>query len=293
MDHYSRIQLAIEHLEAHLHEPFNMKEAAAAASFSAFHFQRLFQAITGFTVLEYVRKRRLTEAASALRNTAMGVLEIALNYGYQSQEAFTRAFDAHFGTTPARFRKAEEPAVEAQMQCSINFNEFRSQLGTAFHMNPPRLVTLKPIHIIGYEYQTHLNGEQHYGEIPGFYHEFGREQRFMSIPDRFRPDMAYGVATHFQEDGAFSFIIGEESGGRNESLETFALEPGYTSLEIPGGLYAEFITEGAEQDVRRMIYGSWLPASKYERREGPDFEVTDVWKSTPERLDMKIYIPLK
>ena len=42
-----------------------------------------------------------------------------------------------------------------------------------------------------------------------------------------------------------------------------------------------------------MIYGSWLPASKYERREGPDFEVTDVWKSTPERLDMKIYIPLK
>ncbi|PYE50162.1 effector binding domain-containing protein [Paenibacillus barcinonensis] len=293
MDHYSRIQLAIDHLEAHLQEPFDIKEAAAAASFSAFHFQRLFQAITGFTVLEYVRRRRLTESASALRNTAMGVLEIALNYGYQSQEAFTRAFDAHFGTTPARFRKAEEPAAETQMQCSINFNEFRSQLDTAFHMNSPRLVTLKPIRIVGYEYQTHLSGAQHYGEIPGFYHEFGREQRFMSIPDRLRPDMAYGIATHFQEDGAFSFIVGEESSGRSDSLESLQLEPGYTSLEIPGGLYAEFTTEGSEQDVRKMIYGSWLPASKYEHREGPDFEVTDVWKSTPERLDMKIYIPLQ
>ncbi|WP_434751463.1 AraC family transcriptional regulator [Paenibacillus amylolyticus] len=289
MDHYSRIQLAIEYLEQHLQEPFNIRDASAAASFSAFHFQRLFQAITGFTVLEYVRRRRLTEAAATLRNTAHGVLEIALSYGYQSQEAFTRAFDAHFGITPARFRKLEKEALrENRMQQSIDFNEYRAQLGTAFHMNPPRLVTLEPIQIIGYEYQTNLNNEQHYAEIPGFYHDFGRQQKFMNIPDRIRPDMAYGVAAHFQEDGAFSFMVGEESAGIGGSLEA-----GYTCLEIPGGLYAEFTTEGSEQDVRKMIYGSWLLASKYERREGPDFEVTDVWKSTPERLDMKIYIPLK
>ncbi|WP_342555739.1 effector binding domain-containing protein [Paenibacillus sp. FSL R7-0652] len=288
MDHYSRIQLAIEHLEEHLQEPFNISDVSAAASFSAFHFQRLFQAITGFTVLEYVRRRRLTEAASALRNTAKGVLEIALNYGYQSQEAFTRAFDIHFGTTPARFRKTEQPDAESRMQRSIDFNAYRSQLGTALHMNPPRMVTLEPIQIIGYEYKTNLNDDQHYADVPGFYDEFGREQKFMRIPDRIRPDMAYGAADHFQDDGVFSFIIGEESAANGDLLE-----PGYTRLEIPGGLYAEFTTEGSEQDVRKMIYGSWLPSSKYERREGPDFEVTDVWKSTPERLDMKIYIPIK
>jgi AraC family transcriptional regulator len=289
MDHYARIQLAIEHLELNLQEPFNMKEVSAAASFSAFHFQRLFQAITGFTVLEYLRRRRLTEAASTLRNTEQNILEIALSYGYQSQEAFTRAFDAHFGVTPARFRKLEQEALtEEFMQQRIDFNEYRLQLGTAFHMNPPRMITLETIQIIGYDYKTNLNNEQHYAEIPGFYHEFGREQKFMNIPERIRPDMAYGVAAHFQEDGAFSFIVGEESSGSSDSLE-----PGYTCLEIPGGLYAEFTTEGSEQEVRKMIYGSWLPASKYERREGPDFEVTDVWKSTPEQLDMKIYIPLK
>ena len=145
-----------------------MKDVSAASGFSVFHFQRLFQAITGFTVLEYLRRRRLTEAASTLRNTAQGVLEIALSYGYQSQEAFTRAFDAHFGVTPARFRKQEREALtEEFVQQRIDFNEYRSQLGTAFHMNPPRLVTLEPIRIIGYEYKTNLNSEQHYTEIPG------------------------------------------------------------------------------------------------------------------------------
>ncbi|WP_413377922.1 GyrI-like domain-containing protein [Paenibacillus taichungensis] len=51
--------------------------------------------------------------------------------------------------------------------------------------------------------------------------------------------------------------------------------------------------EGSGHVIRKMVFGSWLPQSDYKRREGPDFEVTDVWESTPEQLDMKIYIPLK
>ncbi|MBD8837668.1 effector binding domain-containing protein [Paenibacillus sp. CFBP 13594] len=289
MDHYTQIQLAIEYLEQHLQDDFNIRGTSAAANFSAFHFQRLFQAITGFTVLEYVRRRRLTEAAGMLRGTSEGILDIAMSFGYQSQEAFTRAFSTYFGMTPAKLRKLEAEQLSLlKMQQSIDFNDYRTSLGGTFHMNTPRLVTLAPNWIIGYEYKTNLNDNQHYAEIPGFYHDFGVEQRFMAIPERTRPDMAYGVACHFEEDGAFSFIVGEESSGASQ-----VLEPGFTSIEIPGGLYAEFTVEGSGQDIRKMIYGSWLPQSNYERREGPDFEVTDVWKSTPEQLDMKIYIPLK
>ncbi|MFL0373906.1 effector binding domain-containing protein [Paenibacillus amylolyticus] len=289
MDHYTRIQLAIEYLEQHLQDDFNIRETSAAANFSAFHFQRLFQAITGFTVLEYVRRRRLTEAAGMLRGTSEGILDIAMSFGYQSQEAFTRAFSTYFGMTPAKLRKLEAEQLSLlKMQRSIDFNDYRTSLGGTFHMNTPRLVTLAPNWIIGYEYKTNLNDNQHYAEIPGFYHDFGMEQKFMAIPERTRHDMAYGVACHFEEDGAFSFIVGEESSGASQ-----VIEPGFTSIEIPGGLYAEFTVEGSGQDIRKMIYGSWLPQSNYERREGPDFEVTDVWKSTPEQLDMKIYIPLK
>ncbi|MEO2203810.1 effector binding domain-containing protein [Paenibacillus pabuli] len=288
MDHYSQIQRAIGYLEKHLQDEFNMREAAAAAGFSAFHFQRLFQAITGFTVLEYVRKRRLTEAARQLLNSADGILRVALNWGYQSQEAFTRAFTAHWGMTPARFRNLNELPGSAQIQRSIDFNDYRNRLGGEFNMNKPRFVTMEAIQIIGYAYSTNLNNDQHYSEIPGFYHDFGSEQKFMNIPERTRPDLAYGIACHFEDDGAFTFLVGEET-----SSDAPALQPGYTAFEIPGGLYAEFTVDGSGQDIRKMIYGSWLPQSNYERREGPDFEITDVWRSTPEQLDMKIYIPVK
>ncbi|MBP2244490.1 GyrI-like domain-containing protein [Paenibacillus xylanexedens] len=191
--------------------------------------------------------------------------------------------------TPAKLRKLEVDQLSLlKMQQSIDFNDYRTRLDGTFHMNTPRLVTREPNWIVGYEYKTNLNDNQHYAEIPGFYHDFGMEQKFMAIPERTRPDMAYGVACHFEEDGAFSFIVGEESSGASQ-----VLEPGFTSIEIPGGLYAEFTVEGSGQDIRKMIYGSWLPQSNYERREGPDFEVTDVWKSTLEQLDMNIYIPLK
>ncbi|WP_145048391.1 effector binding domain-containing protein [Paenibacillus xylanexedens] len=288
MDHYTRIQLAITYLEEHLQDEFNVKQTAACAGFSAFHFQRLFQAITGYTVLEYVRRRRLSEAAQHVRNTSEGILDIALNWGYQSQEAFTRAFATYWGVTPAKFRKLEDNSYSLKLQQMIDFNDYRNQLGGGFYMNTPRIVTLEPIRIIGYEYKTNLNDNQHYGEIPGFYHQFGTERKFMDIPDRSRQDLAYGIACHFQEDGQFSFIIGEES-----ASVTPLLEPGYVEFEIPGGVYAEFKVDGSGQDIRKMIYGSWLPQSNYERGEGADFEVTDVWKSSPEQLDMKIYIPLK
>lgn len=104
--------------------------------------------------------------------------------------------------------------------------------------------------------------------------------------------MAYGISTNFQEDGQFSFIVGEE-------VETFEqqLEEGFIQLEIPEGKYAEFtLNSTAEgiQNTRRYIYGIWLPNSNYQRDTGPDFEITDVMQSIyPHEMKMKIYIPIK
>jgi AraC family transcriptional regulator len=115
---------------------------------------------------------------------------VALKWGYHSQEAFTRAFTAHWGTTPARFRKLNELPASAKIQQSIDFNDYRTRLGGEFIMNKPRLVTMQAIQIIGYAYHTNLNNDQHYNEIPGFYHDFGSEQKFMNIPERACPDLA-------------------------------------------------------------------------------------------------------
>lgn len=107
MDDYERIQNAVHFIEEHLQNDLNITDIAAKSCFSPFHFQRLFQAISGFSVYQYIRNRRLSEAALLLEKTDRSILDIAIDFGYGSQEAFGRAFSQYFGITPAKYRKAK------------------------------------------------------------------------------------------------------------------------------------------------------------------------------------------
>ncbi|MBT2292090.1 AraC family transcriptional regulator [Paenibacillus albidus] len=287
MDYYNRIQLALNYIEQHLHDALNIRDIAAQAHFSPFHFQRLFLAISGFSVHEYIRKRRLTEAADQLRHSNDSVLQVSLAFQYQSQEAFTRAFQSYTGLTPGKFRHS---ITDFTGQSRMDFLDFRSQSKGALRMNLPVMVQLNRTAIIGWEYPTNLNQDTHYQEIPGFYDDFGRNGRFLHIDGKTAPGMSYGIACRFQENGDFSFIIGEQVD------ENATPGEGYVRFEIPEGNYAEFKAFGGTelvQQTRDYIYGTWLPESNYERREGPDFEITDVLRSTfPNDQRVKIYIPV-
>lgn len=289
MDYYERIQNAVEFIEAHLDDPCSMADIAATACFSPFHFQRLFQAITGFSVQTYIRQRRLSEAALQLRETTKSILELALVYQYGSQEAFTRAFERFFGITPAKYRKE---AAAVPLQGRIDFLAYRQQVSGELNVNKPELVQLAKTKIVGYRYRTTLSEERYFTEIPGFHRDFGENERYLHIPQRTAPAISYGISYEFADDGSFSFLVGEQ-------VDAFAevLEPGFHNLELPAGMYAVFSVNGSVeliQNARRYIYGAWLPASNYERGTGPDFEVTDVLRSVfPHALRMKIYIPLE
>ncbi|WP_025688429.1 AraC family transcriptional regulator [Paenibacillus zanthoxyli] len=288
MQYYQQIQKAVDYIERNLQKEIGMRDIASSASFSPFHFQRLFLAISGFTVQEYIRKRRLTEAARLLLDSDEGILKVALSYQYHSQEAFTRAFESYAGMTPGKYRKLN-PAFAGQPP--ISFLDAPARKEQEFEMSKPEIVCLNRIRIIGCEYQTNLNESRHYRDIPGFYDEFGRNGRYLHIPHRLAPDMAYGVSCRFQDDGGFSFIVGEEAGENAE-----APDGQYVKYDLPEGKYAEFKAYGPAgniQMIRDFIYGIWLPHSNYERGEGPDFEVTDVRNSTfPDDMRIKIFIPL-
>lgn len=101
---YEQIQEAVDFAEVNLFEDPPAEAAAGAASMSASGFHRYFPALTGYRFGEYVRKRRLSEALGILMTSSDSVLEIALHVGYQSHEAFTRAFKREFGDAPLRFR---------------------------------------------------------------------------------------------------------------------------------------------------------------------------------------------
>ncbi len=91
-------------IEACLAEPLSLADIAAASGLSAFHFSRLFTALHGESVMAYVRRRRLARAARRLTEDAeVPLVELALDSGFESQQAFTRAFTRQFGVSPGRF----------------------------------------------------------------------------------------------------------------------------------------------------------------------------------------------
>lgn len=290
MDYYCRIQNAIDFIELNLKENISITNVASKAFFSAFHFQRLFQAISGFSVQGYIRKRRLTEASILLKETNKTILEIAVIFQYGSQEAFTRAFENCFGITPARYRKMQEGSINHFKR--INFMDYKRRIKGDINIDKPEIVHVNKIYISGYEYKTNLNDEKYFDEIPGFYYDFGRNEYYMGIPNRIAPAFSYGISCNFHDDGQFSFIVGEAIKPPVERLGS-----GFVNLEILEGKYAEFKVNGSvgiAQNTWKYIYGIWLPNSNYERREGPDFEVTDVCNSVyPHRMSMKIYIPIE
>lgn len=99
------IARAVDFIEDNLTSRITLMEIAENSWLSPFHFHRLFHAWTGYSVSEYVRLRRLSEAALKLIHTKERIIEIALEYGFGSQASFTRAFRRQYDTTPGRFRK--------------------------------------------------------------------------------------------------------------------------------------------------------------------------------------------
>src|SRR5947199_3232749 len=99
-------QKALWFIESHLASALTLDEVAAIAGVSRFHIVRAFASATGWSVMRYVRARRLSEAARALANGAPDILTVALEADYGSHEAFTRAFRDHFGLTPEAVRSS-------------------------------------------------------------------------------------------------------------------------------------------------------------------------------------------
>lgn len=105
MKYERMIQKTIDWIESHLHEEISADEIADVANFSKFHFHRIFQTSVGLSVVAYIRMRRLANAASTLLQSDERIIDIAINYQFESQEAFTRAFKKLYHLPPGQYRR--------------------------------------------------------------------------------------------------------------------------------------------------------------------------------------------
>lgn len=104
MDWLERMNSAMDYIESNMTDHISIDDIAKIACCSTYHFQRMFPFITGISLSEYIRRRRLTLAAFELQTTAAKVIDISMKYGYQSPEAFARAFKNLHGIMPISAR---------------------------------------------------------------------------------------------------------------------------------------------------------------------------------------------
>lgn len=105
MNWINGIQNALDYIENHITDKLDYAEIAEQAYCSVFYFQRIFNALCGMTIGEYIRNRRLTLAGIELHSAKSKVIDVALKYGYESPESFTRAFTKFHGITPSEARR--------------------------------------------------------------------------------------------------------------------------------------------------------------------------------------------
>jgi AraC family transcriptional regulator len=251
------VQKALWFVESHLREPIALDEVASHSGVSPYHLTRAFDAVTGHSLMRYVRARRLSEAARQLCNGAPDILNVALDAGYGSHEAFTRAFRDHFGFTPEQVRGRGQPASLSLMEPIVMDSTPLPELA------PPRFENTKPLLLAGlvarYSQQTS-------GGIPS---QWERLHPYLSQMPRPLGETAYGACYNTDDEGNFDYLTGVE-------VRDFSdLPEGFATLRVPAHRYAVFRQNEHISSIRRTfsaIWSKWLPESGHKPADAPVLE---------------------
>jgi AraC family transcriptional regulator len=214
---------AIWYIESHLRGDLSLDAIAEVAGVSKFHLSRAFGLSTGMQLSGYVRSRRLTEAAKGLAQGAPDILDVALEAGYGSHEAFTRAFRQQFGLTPDQFRAQASVATIKLME------PMRMEPNAVINLSTPRKVQSGELLIFGLADQ--YNNCQSNARMPSQW------ERFVPHIGHIRGqigNVAYGAIGTSDESGNFTYLCGVQ-------VSDFPSQPPeFTGMRIAPQTYAVF-----------------------------------------------------
>lgn len=284
MEWLDRVMDGIKYLEAHIEEPFDSGKVAKAACSSTFHFQRMFHMLTGVTLAEYVRNRRLTLAAQELNSKKSKVLDIALKYGYETPEAFSKAFRKVHGVSPSA---AREPGVKLKAFPPISF---QISIKGAIVMEY-KIVEKDEFSIVGNSKKMSTRNGENLKRIPEFWREYTTSGKWSELCKEFNVKQTFGVCKDMELDKeAFTYMIAAQGGSNYKGNK-------YEVQIIEKSCWAVFSVVGAMpeaiQKCFERIYQEWFPTSEYEHTGGPEFEVYPEGDTSQDDYYSEIWIPVK
>jgi AraC family transcriptional regulator len=275
---------SIEYIEQHLYEPVTIHDIAKASNYSAYHFSRIFKSLVGDSPKEYLRKRRLTVAATRLLKEDASILDLAIQCQFESQEAFTRAFKQLFSVTPGQYRKEQDPyrLIYKDQFSPHMLHHLQNSL-----VMEPEIIDRAAIKTVGIA-MRYNNDDLDLKKLWSAFKPYKD-----TIPNRVGTDL-FGIYEEYQENEdstEFTYVCSAKVSDYSDIPE------GMVARDIESQLYACFDHKGPIANLEatlKYIWGSWLPKSKYEYVEKPDFELyaEGFCDAEPDNI-LKIFIPIK
>lgn len=291
-DYEERLLRVLVHIQQRLDDPLALEDLAALACLSPCHFHRVFTGMVGESVKEHIRRLRLERAAWRLKLGATPVIQIALEAGYESHAAFTRAFRSNFGLAPTAFRGCKRALRQLEATSGIHFHNqqkpsrFRAAQLETKQMN----VTLKHIEPLRVAFVRHVGPYNQVGKAwetlctrLGKEGWLGGDSRFIGLshddpevtpPDKLRYDACVTVGDGFRPRGDVGIQV---IGGSDYAVMTHF------------GPYEKL------NDSYTKLLGQWLPRSGRELNGGPslEFYLNSPENTAPEDLVTDICVPLE
>ncbi len=266
-DYSERFVRSLVYIQEHLDEELSLEQVAGAAAFSTFHFHRIFRGLSGESLHGYVRRLRLERAAQRLKRADEPVTSVALDAGFETHEAFTRAFTGMFGESPSSFRAGFEPPRYPDLP-PVDIKE----------LPPAKILFLRHVGAYDQVGATWMRLMMWAGprgllgpgmRLLGIVHD----DPDVTPPEKLRYDAAIVVRQQVEAEGEFGV------------------------MELPGGRYAVAVHKGPYDTLGatyQRVYGGWLPKSGEELRDAYPFEeyLNSPQNTRPEDLLTAIHLPL-
>ncbi|MFF1531569.1 AraC family transcriptional regulator [[Kitasatospora] papulosa] len=281
-----RLNQAMEHIESHLDQPLDVAGLARIATTSEYHFRRMFSALAGLPLSEYVRRRRLTVAGAEVLAGERTLLDIATRYGYGSGEAFARAFRAVHGVGPGEARRTGA-ALRSQQRMS-----FRLIVEGTSSMRY-RIVDKADFRVVGRKARVPLVHEGANPAIADFIRGIGPDvmRRVAALGDQ-EPAGIVGVSDQLDPSRAEGTELDYYHG-----VVTGAEVPGdMDALDVPAGRWAVFEHSGpfpqSLQYLWRDVFTQWFPSNPYVSRPGPEILSVRLAEEGTQ-ADAELWIPVE
>lgn len=287
MQRLSPLERAIEYIEQHLNENIGLSDVSRETGYSYYHMTRLFSSVLGQSVGHYINRRRLYNASKKLIYTDQRVIDIALDEGFESPEAFSRAFKAVFGSSPVEYRKTGVNLVITAKR-KLTPEDVGHIANNITHT--PKIVLQKEIKLTGIRGFTSLSDNR----LPDLWKQLLMLQKEANGCSC----IGYGICetrqTIYTKDGDLSFSV--FVGSPADCFDR--LPPMLVEKTLLAGKYAVFTHHGTFANLAKTyqyIFETWLSQTTEELDDREDFEVyeREVLSFHDPNNEVKIFIPVK